>query len=130
MALRRLPLSLILLLCLSAAPALAEGVNWPPIGELAGGLPRAVAVQGDYAYVAAGAAMTVIDISSPSQPQQVGYYDTPGSALGVAVVGDYAYVADSSAGLRVISVADPANPVEVGYYDTPGYAYGVAVAGE
>ncbi len=96
----------------------AEGGTWPPIGQLAGGPPRNIAVQGDYAYLAVDSAMTVIDISSPSQPQQVGYCDTPyDDHTGVVVAGDYAYVVDYYAGLRVISVADPTNPVEVGHCD-------------
>ena len=62
-------------------------------------------------------------------PVEVGFYDTPGAALGVAVAGSYAYVADGAAGLRVINVANPAAPSEVGFYDTPGIRRGVAVAG-
>ena len=49
------------LLCLmfvvAGAPANAEGGTWPPVGQLAGGLPQAVAVKGDYAYVAADGAI-------------------------------------------------------------------------
>jgi hypothetical protein len=62
-------------------------------------------------------------------PEPVGFYDTPGEAIGVAVAGSYAYVADEDAGLRVVNVSNPAVPFEVGFYDTPGEAIGVAVAG-
>ena len=62
--------------------------------------------------------------------REVGYYDTPGSAIGVFVAGDFAYVADMESGLRVIDVSDPENPDEVGFYDTPGIAIGVFVAGD
>ncbi len=48
------------------------------------------------------AGLRVIDVSNPSNPQERGYYNTPGSALGVAVAGSYAYVADYTAGLQII----------------------------
>jgi len=87
-------------------------------------------VVGNYAYVADGSSgLRVISVSDPAHPQEVGYYNTPGSADGVAVVGNYAYVADRGAGLRVIDVSNPAQPQEAGYYDTPGSAWGVAVTG-
>jgi uncharacterized secreted protein with C-terminal beta-propeller domain len=71
----------------------------------------------------------VIDVSNPSSPREVGFYDTPEAAEDVAVSGTYAYVADGVAGLRVIDVSNPSSPREVGFYDTPGYADGVAVSG-
>ena len=117
------------LLLVAPHAAHAEGGTWPPVGQLAGGTPGDVAVQGDYAYVAAEAAFTVIDISDPAFPAQVGSWDTPGIAFGVAAAGAYAYVADAEEGLRVIDISDPAAPVEVGSWDTPGCAHGVAVAG-
>ena len=117
------------LLLVAPHAAHAEGGTWPPVGQLAGGTPGDVAVQGDYAYVAAEAAFTVIDISDPAFPAQVGSWDTPGIAFGVAAAGAYAYVADAEEGLRVIDISDPAAPVEVGFWDTPGEAQGVAVAG-
>ena len=109
-------------------PAGAEGGNWPPVGQLAGGLPEAVAIQGDYAYVGGGA-FTVVDISLPDQPRQVGCCATPYYTHGVAVAGSYAYVAAWDAGLRVIDVSNPALPVEVAHYTGPVDASGVAVAG-
>src|SRR5687768_16021641 len=58
---------------------------WPGFRR---GPARAVAVVGNYAYVAAGAGgLHVIDISSPAKPQRVGGYATSGEAIGVAVTG-------------------------------------------
>jgi hypothetical protein len=94
-----------------------------------------VAISGSYAYVATlGAGLRVLDVSTPANPTEVGFYDTPGGAREVAVAtGDpqghtYAYVADEGAGLRVVDVSLPTNPTEVDFYDTPGMAGGVAVA--
>ena len=109
--------------------SLAEGGNWPPLGQLASGVPQAVAVQGNYAYVAALTALTVIDVSSPAQPRVVGYCDTPGQAREVVVSDAYVYVADGDAGLRVVDVSDPSQPREVGHWDTPGIARGIAASG-
>jgi len=119
----------------ASAAAAATSVEMPVVGTLAGGLPQDVVIQGDYAYVAAQGALSIFDISNPSNPVQVGFYDTPGSAEGVAVVTMgipeviYAFVADWYAGLRVIDVSDPTAPVKVGSASTSGYAYGVAVSG-
>ena len=68
-------------------------------------------------------------ISYFRHPFEVGYYDTPGYAMGVAASGSYIYVADGSGGLRVVNIMNPASPHEEGYYDTPGSAYDVAVSG-
>ncbi len=89
-----------------------------------------VHVSGSYAYMAdARSGLHVIDASDLSNPYEVGFYDTPGSAQGVHVSGSYAYVADLNEGLRVIDISDPSNPYEVGFYDTPGSATGVHVSG-
>jgi hypothetical protein len=64
-----------------------------------------VAVQGDYAYVAAEmGGLIIIDIRDPANPQRVGGYATSSYANGVALAGNYAYVADDWAGLQVIDI--------------------------
>jgi hypothetical protein len=40
-----------------------------------------VVVKEDYAYVAAVSLLSIIDISDPTNPHQVRYYDTPGCGL-------------------------------------------------
>jgi len=100
--------------------------TWPPIAQLAAGTPTGVGVSGGYAYVAAQSAMTVIDVSTPSQPRQVAYCDTFGDAHDIAVAAGYAYIADGEAGLAVVDLSDPAHPLQVGHCGTPRWAYGVA----
>ena len=100
-------------------------------------MPGAVdeAVCGEYAYVTSSAVvgqdrgLSVIDISDPQHPTEVGFCNTQGGAWGVAVAGDYAYVAGWDAGLCVIDISNPEHPNEVGICDTPGRAFRVAVAG-
>lgn len=87
-----------------------------------------VDVQGDYAFVAAGAAgLQVVDIADRGAPSIVASVDTPGVAQDVRIVADLAYVADGSAGLQVVDVADPLQPQIIGNVDTPGTAYDVYV---
>ena len=121
---------------------LALALAWPArgadpvlIGQWPGwprGAPYAVAVSGNYAYVAAkNAGLQVIDVSNPANPQRVGGYDTSGSALGVAVSGNYAYVADGQWGVmilgprpRITSITWAAGTATVYYTNTiPGTAY-------
>jgi hypothetical protein len=92
------------------------------------GEARAVCVSGSYVYVAAcDSGLRVIDVSTPSNPQEVGYCETPGYALDVYVSGSYAYVVGSE--LWVFDISTPSSPREIGYYDTPSYGYGVYVSG-
>ena len=101
---------------LTGAGQLTDGGNL----ELAG--PRAVFVQGDYAYVAADTddGFQVIDISDPNSPVGVGQL-TDGANLALDrpfslfVQGNYAYVTSlNEDGLQVIDISDPTNPVGVG----------------
>lgn len=103
------------------------------VGYVSTGLvgPEAVAVSGDYAYLATGTlGMQVVDISDPTSPSLVATFNTPGVAKGVTISGDLAMVADGSAGLRVVDISDPENPSSAGVLDTPGYAFQVAMLGD
>lgn len=77
-------------------------------------------------YVAAGDSGLRI-ISLWPQPEELGYYYTPGSARGIRFNPNLCYVADGYSGLRIIDVSDPYNPYEIGSYDTDGYANAVDV---
>ena len=61
----------------------------------------------------------MVDVSDPTQPTELGFYDTPGWAQAVYVSGTLAYVAAVEGGLRVVDVSDPRRPREVGVYGTP-----------
>jgi len=103
--------------------------NVVKIGELTGGLPKGVFVTNGYAYVAAGGILSILNISDPSNPVQVGIYDTAEDAQGVFVSGNYAYVVEGLNGLQVIDISTPSSPSEVGSYNTPGNAHDVFVSG-
>ena len=73
--------------------------------------------------------LRIIDVSTPSSPQEVGFFDTDGEAFAVAVSGSFAYVADYRNGSRIIDISTPSSPQEVGFFDTGILAQGVAVSG-
>ncbi len=62
-----------------------------------------VTLNGSHAYVATEqAGVMIVDVSNPSQPVEIGRYDTPGYATGMDVDGRYLYVADWLNGLFVL----------------------------
>lgn len=74
-----------------------------------------VYVCGSLAYVADGpGGLRVIDVSDPTQPEEVGHCVFPDWASSVYISDSLAYIAAGKAGLRVLDVDDPANPQEVG----------------
>jgi parallel beta-helix repeat protein len=100
------------------------------VGQV-GGRTEDVAVQGDYAYVAVGLRLVVLDVSEPITPTEIGSTSPVSQFVeGVAINGTEVYLAVGTTGLRVVDVSDPTDPVEVGAYDTPGYAEGVAVVSQ
>ena len=104
------------------------------------GFSWGVTLSGDYAnpnvssigitaYIANDfSGLRIVDVSNPKNPEEVGFYDTPGFTWDVAVSGDYAYLADDFNGLRIVDVSNPKNPEEVGFYYPPGNAMSVAVS--
>jgi hypothetical protein len=111
-----------------ADPAGSKHVGSYPTGTGTWG----VAVSGNYAYVADGDGLTVIDIS-PANPQRVGGCDTIGESWAVAVSGNYTYVAGSplwhQSGLQVIDISSPANPQQLGGVTNGVWTGGVALSG-
>jgi hypothetical protein len=77
-----------------------------------------VAVLGDYAY-ATGSRFHIIDISDPTNPEEVGsrniYANNLDVLLGVAFLA-------SDRGLYIIDVNDPTSPREIAFMETPGRA--------
>lgn len=107
-------------------------------------LPNSISLQSSYTspldnitgiYVTNGIAyvaersigIELINVSNPSNPQNISNYDTPGFAYDVVVGGSYAYVADKTS-LYVIDVTNPFNPVYAGMYSQENAVYfGVSI---
>lgn len=108
-----------------------EAWNVESLAQL-GGVSRAVALQGDYAYVAQQQSVAVLDVGDPDQPVLVGQTSIlPYPPNDLTVAGSFVYVADGwQGGLVIFDVSDPAAPLEVGSYDTPSDAHGVSVVGQ
>ena len=94
---------------------------------------RDVAVAGNYAFTAEGAAgLQVLDISDPANPTFASDFNPLGFdyCRGIAVAGNYAFLADDLTGLLVIDISDPTLTQYGGVCDTPGNAYAVAIEGD
>jgi len=91
--------------------------------------PCGIDVDGNYAYVAAGAnGLHIFDVSDPENPIWIHRVDTPSGAIRVPPSGGYAYVTNSS-GLQIIDIDPPESAYLVHSVETPGGAVGVAVSG-
>jgi len=98
-----------------------------PLGSVAiPGFANAVAISGDYAFVAAGATgLQIVDISDPENPFIVSSVDTVGTASDVELWNDIALVADGTNGLVLIDVASPLAPLVLGRAELSGEAWAV-----
>ncbi len=98
--------------------------------EVLTGLPEAVAIDGNWAYVAAQSSLVTVDITDPSAPSAQGFVGGYLLLMDVAVSEDRAYVVDQVLGLSILDVSDPAVPLPAGSTTLPFGSYGVAVAGD
>lgn len=105
-------------------PSIVGG--YAPLGRC-----RDIAVDGDYAYIAAGfAGMVVLDISNPANPSLLATSGL-GYAHTISCSGDYVYVVTEWNGWNIYDVSDPANPTIIGTYMPPsGYGSKFAVSGD
>ncbi len=80
---------------------------------------RAVDVVGSLAFLAVGKpGFSIIEVSDPGNPIEVGYYDTPRSARSISVFGSLAFVGESR-WLRVFDISVPSEPREIDSYKMP-----------
>ncbi len=82
----------------------------------------------NYLYVTA-LGLRVFDLSDPSKPSEVAYYEI-GAPAEVVVSGDYAYLANGYEGFLVIDISDPSKPDLKCSIPTYDEAEGVAVYGD
>jgi hypothetical protein len=88
---------------------LKRAATFNPGGLLNGAINLAIA--GNYAYVACGKGLVVVDVSDPVAPKVAGQVDAPAirDPRAVAVQFRYAFVTDAD-GLKVVDVTTPARP--------------------
>jgi len=85
----------------------------------------ALATYNDYLYMTSWemaeskGKMIIVDISDPTNMEEVGRVETLGSCRQVCVLDNIAYVADDGNGLWIFDVSDPANVNVLGQYSIP-----------
>lgn len=95
-----------------------------------GGVVHAIALSGDYAFLAgAKSGLIVVDISNLSQMRVLAHTDGPGHANAVAVNGDTVVVTDFWADVWIFDVSAPAAPQLAAIFDVDGFAQDVALSG-
>ncbi len=98
-------------------------VGWAPYSAMG------AVIQGDYACLASGRWLRILDVSDPANPYQVGRVLTPETIRNVSVSGRYTFAAVGSSGLFIADISNPEDPVEVAIFDTSGYCRDVVVSG-
>jgi len=74
--------------------------------------PRSLVVNGDYAYLAYGDSLIILNVTDPAAPYQVANYSVGTACNDVVVNGCYAFVVTSNS-LQILEVSDPTNPRKV-----------------
>ncbi len=105
-------------------PENLEAVSYLDLGE---NLRSAVYCDGH--MFAGGNGFFAVDVSDPSQPEQVGEIESNGFFYDVEVCGDYAYVAAEEY-VHVLDVSDPTMPVLLDSDRQPGNAYQIDIEGD
>jgi len=122
-------------LCADMSPSiLAMGVgggiriySWPSLSLLSeiktNGVVMDVKIYNDHLFVANGLeGLLVYDISSPSSPSLVYWYDSPGYAKGIKIYGDRLYLSDGEFGVKIFDISSPSSPALIGSVSTVGDA--------
>lgn len=86
-------------------------------------------VPGDTAYIVNGDGFYVYDVTSHTNPFQVGSLIDDFPTADLAVADGYAYITDSQGGLHIIDIGDGTSPAEVGFFDVPSATWQCVVRG-
>ena len=126
------------------------GVSDPSNPQLAATVavaPEAIIreASGNRLYCTGADGFRIIDISSPLEPREIGFYADPTGIEGhsttgsgwdtmdgfadVAVVGNYAFIASALSGLRVLDITNPSNIKEVTKLDTEVIILSISIYG-
>lgn len=92
-----------------------EDKNIALLGRTLLGPATSATTKGNYAYVGAGGALLIFDISNPEDPTLVGKIYTSGVVEDIALSGNYAFVATKFNGLWIFDITDPKKPRDVGH---------------
>lgn len=109
------------------APYVEGRINLP-----SNNFPYLVVVQGNFAYLASGTDMFIVDISNSAAPRMVGQYGpAPASIYSMAVSASGRLVYLGSGGqLRTLNVSNPAYPILVSSVPTLGSVENITIEGD
>jgi DNA-binding beta-propeller fold protein YncE len=94
------------------------------------GFANEVAVNGNYAFVAAGSAgLQIVNVADPRNPVIAASLPLPGNSNSVRVVGNLVFMAGGSSGLQIVDVTNPLAPVLRSALNTSGNALDVNIQG-
>ena len=94
-----------------------------------GGFCSAVAVSGPLACIGEGATLTMLDITSPANPQRLGSLLLDSRIEDLTIVGSVAIAACGPRGVQFIDISDPSSPAYLQTFDTSGHAWRVVADG-
>lgn len=90
--------------------------------------PNRLVLEGNNLYVVDGSELLIADVSDPSNPVILGFYDTREYILDLVVSNGLAYVISEAAGLSVIDFSNPASPILRGTSILSDGARNIAIA--
>lgn len=73
--------------------------------------------------------LSIIDVSDPSQPVEVGYFSSNAFVLGAAILDNYAYVVQQDGHLVILDISNISAPIQVGSYEIPQYVWSIKIVG-
>ncbi len=94
-----------------------------------GGFCEDVVVNGNTAYLVAGASLVALNMAAPATPTVLDCLHMTGLGQDIEVAGSHAYVACGEDGVQIVDVSVPTALVHRLTYDTSGHAGDVAIAG-
>ena len=124
-------LFLVVIMCFTILlqPSFATDIPKANLVDFIPGVIYDSVVQGNYAYVANGSGLCVLDISSSQKPRLVSKIQFDYMAYKIKLSGNYAYLACGYAGLMVIDISNPLNPQKRGNFNNSGFYKDLAVSG-
>ena len=85
------------------------------------GIPQAVAIRGDFAYIADGlAGVQIFSIQQISQPSRIGFLSNLGFVSDIVQVENLTYVVRSDQGMDIYDLSNYTEPRLLGHYDAGG----------
>ena len=123
---------LMLLLSLSIVPVIsAQPLYLNEMSHLlVSGNYYAFDIAGDYAYIATGYGFKIMDISDPTDPQEIVHHPTEGVSLNLLVQDNYIFVCDLLGGVVAYDISNVLEPQFVDAINTPGQARAVISYGD